>query len=56
MNAQVNIGSDGGPKKGAVLDLSQSGQKLGLILPNVLLSGTTPYLPMINASPLRKEG
>jgi hypothetical protein len=43
MNAQVNIGSADGPTAGAVLDLSQSGAKLGLILPNVPLSGTTPF-------------
>ncbi|GHU72808.1 hypothetical protein FACS189413_16420 [Bacteroidia bacterium] len=43
MNAQVNIGSDAGPKKGAVLDLSQSAGSLGLILPTVSLDGATPF-------------
>jgi uncharacterized protein YjdB len=37
-NAQVNIGSEDGPQPGAVLDLSQGSQKLGLILPNVPLA------------------
>jgi hypothetical protein len=43
MNAQVNIGSDDEPKKGAVLDLSQSALKLGLILPNVSLNDSVPF-------------
>jgi hypothetical protein len=43
MNAQVNIGSEGGPKDGAVLDLSQSGKKLGLILPNVFLKNVSDW-------------
>ncbi|GHT04963.1 hypothetical protein FACS189440_01460 [Bacteroidia bacterium] len=38
MNAQVNIGSTDGPQPGAILDLSQGSQKLGLILPNVPLA------------------
>ncbi|MDR0866314.1 MAG: hypothetical protein LBO74_15495 [Candidatus Symbiothrix sp.] len=40
MNAQVNIGSIDDPKGGALLDLSQSGKNLGLILPNVPLANT----------------
>jgi hypothetical protein len=43
VTAQVNIGSLDDPKQGAILDLSQSGQKLGLILPSVSLNGATPY-------------
>ncbi|GHV26939.1 hypothetical protein FACS1894176_08300 [Bacteroidia bacterium] len=42
MNAQVNIGSGGSPKDGAVLDLSQ-GSNLGLLLPHVTLSNATHY-------------
>ncbi|GHT52013.1 hypothetical protein FACS189440_21600 [Bacteroidia bacterium] len=38
MNAQVNIGSTDDPQPGAILDLSQGSQKLGLILPNVPLA------------------
>jgi hypothetical protein len=38
MNAQVNIGSTAVPQPGAILDLSQGNQKLGLILPNVPLA------------------
>jgi hypothetical protein len=43
MNAQVNIGSAGEPKPGALLDLSQSGQNLGLILPNVYLANMSDW-------------
>ncbi|GHV26702.1 hypothetical protein FACS1894176_07780 [Bacteroidia bacterium] len=42
MNAQVNIGSGGSPKDGAVLDLSQSSNS-GLILPRVALDNATHY-------------
>jgi hypothetical protein len=43
LNAQVNIGSNNPPKKGTVLDLSQSGQKLGLALPTVTLTGSASF-------------
>ncbi|GHT05799.1 hypothetical protein FACS189423_10350 [Bacteroidia bacterium] len=43
MNAQVNIGSEDGPKAGAVLDLSQGTKHLGLILPNVSLANVSEW-------------
>jgi hypothetical protein len=43
MNAQVNIGSEDGPKAGAVLDLSQGSKSLGLILPNVELDNVSQW-------------
>ncbi|KAA6301444.1 MAG: hypothetical protein EZS26_002431 [Candidatus Ordinivivax streblomastigis] len=38
MTAQVNIGSTNDPHSGAVLDLSQTEEELGLLFPNVKLS------------------
>ncbi|GHV24878.1 hypothetical protein FACS1894176_02120 [Bacteroidia bacterium] len=45
LQAQVTIGSTDTPTDGAVLDLSKvpSGEKLGLILPTVTLTGSTTY-------------
>ncbi|MDR0681559.1 MAG: fibrobacter succinogenes major paralogous domain-containing protein [Dysgonamonadaceae bacterium] len=42
VNAQVNIGSDDDPHKGAVLDLSQT-TNLGLLLPQVFLTNVSDW-------------
>ncbi|MDR0682408.1 MAG: fibrobacter succinogenes major paralogous domain-containing protein [Dysgonamonadaceae bacterium] len=42
VNAQVNIGSDDDPHKGAVLDLSQT-ENLGLLLPQVFLTNVSDW-------------
>ncbi|MDR0682913.1 MAG: hypothetical protein LBG15_13855, partial [Dysgonamonadaceae bacterium] len=42
VNAQVTIGSDQDPHKGAVLDLSQS-TKLGFLLPHVFLTNVLDW-------------
>ncbi|MDR0682003.1 MAG: hypothetical protein LBG15_09190, partial [Dysgonamonadaceae bacterium] len=43
MNAQVNIGSSGDPHKGAILDLSQSSNELGVLFPKVYLFNTKDF-------------
>jgi hypothetical protein len=43
VNAQVNIGSMNDPHKGAILDLSQSKSKLGVLFPSVHLFNTREF-------------